>query len=262
MTRTTTWVALAATLVAPSLIPAHADAQATAKAPVEVPLQLRGGRMVVPVRSADGTDLTFLVSTGTAVTVLSESTARRVGDQVLSLGGVPLNMEQHQTLPDDRLTFDGVKADGMVGNNTLNNFDNLFDVPGGRLVLKPFGRAVEWPGMTLSAPVPLRILHGVVIALDVEVNGKPFPAMLELGATALLSNQAVLDDAGISGKAVTALKVGASTFRDVPIRLSDHPVIARFSPTGAGFVLLGAPLAWDCAISVSWIHQEMRTCVR
>jgi len=260
MMRTTTKVALATALLsATTALPAQA--QPRPAGPVEVSLEVRGGRMVVPVVAADGTKLTFLVSTGTAVTVLSQSTAGKVGRQALTLGGVPLNMEGSQTIPDASLTNDGFVADGMVGNNTLNNFDNLFDVPGGRLVLKPFGRSVEWPGMALSDPVPLRVLHGVVISLDVEVNGTPFPAMLELGATSLLVNQAVLDEAGVTGKTAGVLKVGSATFRDVPMSLSDHPVISRFSPTGAGFVLLGAPLVWDCAVSVSWVHQELRTCV-
>jgi len=240
---------------------AGVPAVAQTRGPVEVPLQLRSGRMVVPVRAADGTELTFLLTTGSAVTVLSESAARRVGDQALTLGGVPLNLDDRQTLPDGRLTFDGFSADGMVGNNTLNAFDELFDVPGGRLILKPFGRSVEWPGMKLSEPIRLRILHGVVISMDVEVDGRPYPAMLEMGAPSLLVNQAVLDEGGITGKTVAALELGPSTFHDVPIRLSDNPIIGRFSPNGAGFVLVGAPVVWDCAVSVSWVHQEMRTCV-
>lgn len=258
---TTTRMALATALLAATTV-APAEAQVNSKDAVEIPLEVRQGRMVVPVRAADGTDLTFLVSTGTAVTVLAQSVADRLGDQAMTLGGVTLNMEGRQTIPDDRLTFGDLVVDGMVGNNTLNNFDNLFDVPGGRLVLKPFGRSVMWPDMKLSDPVRLRILHGVVIGLDVEVNGKPYPAMLELGAQSLLVNQSVLDEGGITGRTAKELRLGSSTFRDVPIQLSDNPVIGRFSPSGAGFVLVGAPPVWDCAISVSWVHQELRTCVR
>ena len=227
----------------------------------EVPLQARGGRMVVPVRAADGTELRFLVTTGSAVTVLSESAAAKVGDQALTLGGLPVDMEGSQTIPDASLTVDGVAMDGLVSNNTLNDYDVLFDVPGRRLLLKPFGKKVEWPGMKLSDPVRLRVYHGVVLALDVEVDGKPYPAMLELGSPSLLVNQAVLDENGITdGKA--DLRLGGTLFPSLPIRVSDNPIIARFSPGGDGFVLVGAAPAADCAIAVSWVHREMRTCVR
>jgi hypothetical protein len=263
-------VLISASAVAPALGQAQGQVQGQlqgqvlgqtpSKAPVEVPLSLREGHMVVPVSAPDGTRLNFLVSTGTAVTVLSESAATRIGVGAPTLGGVTLDMEGHQTLPDARLTFGAFKADGMVGNNTLNQFDNLFDVPGGRLVLKPFGRAVEWPGMTLSDPIRLRILHGVVPTLDVEVNGTTFAAFLELGAQKLLVNQAVLDQARVAG-GTAALALGASAFHDVPIELSDNPIIARFTAPENGFVIVGAPLVWHCAVSVSWVHQELRTCV-
>ena len=250
----------AALLSAATALPAAAQMQATG--PVEVPLEVRGGRMVVPIQGADGTALTFLASTGAAVTVLSQSAASRIGDQEIFLGGLPLNLEDRATAPDAELTYDGFTVDGMVGNNTLNNFDLLFDIPGGRLVLKPFGRTVEWPGTALSEPIRLRVYHGVVIGLDVEVNGTGYPAMLELGAPSLLVNQSVLDESGVAGETADLLRLGPSTFSDVPIRLSDNPVIDRFSPNGAGFVIVGAPIVWDCAVSVSWVHREMRTCVR
>jgi hypothetical protein len=229
---------------------------------VEVPLEVRGGRMVVPAKAADGTELRFLVSTGSAVTVLSESGAAKVGEQPVTLGGAPVNMERRQTIPDAGLTVDGVVMDGLVSNNTLSDFDVLFDVPGGRLVLKPFGRAVEWPGVELADAVRLRVYHGVVLALDLEINGRPYPAMLELGATALLVNQAVLDETGITDGAAASLGLGSTSFPDVPIQLSDHPVIGRFSPNGDGFVIVGTPPALECPVAISWVHRELRTCAR
>jgi hypothetical protein len=237
-------------------------ARAQDGAAVEVPLSVRAGRLVVPVRAADGTELSFLVSTGSAVTVLSASGATRAGGGPLTLGGLPVDLEGHQTVDDATLRVDGVVMDGLVSNNTLNDFDVLFDVPGGRLLLKPFGRAVTWPGVTLSEPVRLRVYHGVVLALDVEVQGRTYPAMLDLGAPALLVNQAVLDEAGVTGGTVERFALGATEFRDLPVRVSDHPSIARFSPGGDGFVVVGAPPAMACAIAVSWVHRELRTCVR
>jgi hypothetical protein len=238
------------------------DARGQDGGAAEVPLEVRGGRMVVSARAADGAELRFLVSTGSAVTVLSKSGAGKIGDQGVTLGGAPVNMENRETVPDDQLTVDGIVMDGLVSNNTLNGFDVLFDAPGGRMVLKPFGRAVEWPGMELSEAIRLRVYHGVVLALDLEVNGRPYPAMLELGAPSLLVNQAVLDEAGVTDGAVATLGLGPTSFRDVPVELSDHPIIQRFSPRGDGFVIVGTPPALECPVAISWVHREMRTCVR
>lgn len=230
-------------------------------APVEIPLSVQAGRLVIPVQAADGTPLRFLVSLGSAVTVLSESGAAKVGEGVPTMGGLALNMEGSRTLPDASLTVDGVVMDGLVSSSTLNEFDILFDVPGGRMVLKPFGRQVSWPGVELSDPVTLRIYHGLVVALDVEVEGTPYPAMLELGAPALLVNEAVLSENHITdGRA--ALTLGSVTLAGVPIEKSDHPSIERFSPNGDGFVIVGAAAARDCAMALSWVHRELRTCVR
>jgi hypothetical protein len=256
----TTKVALTVAALSACILPAPA-LQAQGRTPVEVPLSTRDGRMVVPVNTADGAELTFLVSTGSAVTVLSETGHQRIGDQAVSLGGLPVNMQGRQTVSDADLTVNGVVMDGLVSSNTLNEFDVLFDVPGGRLVLKPFGRSVEWPGMTLSDPTRLRIYHGTVISLDVEINGTVYPAMLELGSAALLVNQAVLQENGIAGETAD-LRLASSDFLGVPVRLSDHPVIDRFSPNGDGFVLVGTPPALECVVAVSWVHRELRTCVR
>lgn len=249
-------------VVCAAILLGSAADRASAQSPVEIPLTTREGRMVIPVMAADGTELSFLVSTGSAVTVLSESGASRVGDQPLTMGGLPVNLENHQTVDDASLTVGGKVMDGLVSNNTLNEFNVLFDAPGGRLVLKPFGRAVEWPGVALSEPMRLRVYHGVVLGLDVTVQGRTYPAMLELGAPALLVNEAVLDETGITDGRAASLELGHTTFHDVPIQLSDHPVITRFSPNGDGFVMVGTPPVLECPIAISWVHSEIRTCAR
>lgn len=239
-----------------------AAAQAPAGAPVEVALRTHGGRLIVPVRSANGEDLEFIVSTGSTATVLTESAAKRVGDAGLTLGGLTVPMDGSQTVPDGSLTTAGTRFDGMIGGNMLSAYDVLFDAPGGRLVLKPVGRAVEWKGESLSEPVRLRVYHGVILGLDVELGGAPYPAMLDLGTPALLVNAAVVKAGGVAGGKAGTLRLGSVTFRDLPAAESDHPVIQRFSPNGDGFVLVGAPIALECAVSVSWVHRELRTCVR
>jgi hypothetical protein len=217
--------------------------------------------MVIPGAAGDGTELSFLVSTGSSVTVLTESGAARIGENGAVIGGIDVAMAGAVTLPDADLTVDGIVMDGLVGTNTLRDFDVLFDVPGGRLVLKPLGREVFWPGVALSEPVPLRVYHGVVLSLDVGVDGNPYPAMLELGAPALLVNEAVIAETGVTDGSA-ALTVGSVTFPSLPIELSDNPVLERFSPNGDGFVIVGTPLVHGCAVAVSWVHRELRTCVR
>lgn len=255
-----TWAVSAALMLALAVSPLRA--RVGVDDPVEVPLTVRDGRMVVPVRTPDGVELSFLVSTGSAVTVLSESGAARAAGRDLTLGGVPMDMEGARTVEDGQLAVDGTVMDGLVGVNTLNRFDVLFDAPGGRMVLQPVGAAVEWPASGLSEPVRLRVYHGVVLGLDVELNGVQYPAMLELGSPTLLVNQRVLDEARIDGDTVDRMRLGPATFHDVPVRLSDHPVIARFSPGGDGFVVVGTAPALECPVAISWVHREMRTCAR
>lgn len=248
-------------ILAAAGFPAAAMAQASET--IVVPLDLHGGRLVVPARTADGTELAFVVSTGSGVTVLSESTAALLGAQPeLSLGGTPVAMEGRRTLPDRDLVTDGRSMAGMIGSNTLNRFDVLVDVPGGRLALKPVGRSVSWEGVTLSEPVPLRVFHGVVLGLDVEVNGNGYPALLDLGTPTLVVNERVMKEAQIQGGQVKAFGVGGTILPGLPVRHEELDAFRMMSPNGEGVVLVGAPLAHDCAVSLSWVHRELRTCVR
>lgn len=254
--------AMAAAMLAVAILAGPLGAQARPAGPVEVPLRTHGGRFIVPVKAADGAELDFILSTGSAVTVLSQSTARRLGEgAALTLGGLPVPMDGAQTLPDASLRTAGRDFAGMIAPNMLNAFDILVDAPRGRLVLKPVGRAVSWEGVALSEPVRLRVYHGIVLGLDVEMNGRPYPAMLDLGTPGVLVNERVVSEAGVTGGRAT-LKLGARTFADVPTEVTDHPAIQRFSPGGDGFVLVGTAVSLDCAVSVSWVHREMRTCVR
>lgn len=247
----------ACALLAMTTLPIEGAAQTT-----EVPLAVRGDRMVVTAHAPDGKELSFLVSTGSAVTVLSESGAAKIGDAEVLLGDVPVSMQGMQTIPDASLTVDGVVMDGLVSNSTLNRFDVLFDAPGGRMMLHPAGpKPAEWPGVALAPASRIRVYHGVVLGVDVEVDGKAYPAMLELGAPALLVNAAVMEENGITD-GTADLALGGRLFEGLPIEISDNPVIGRFSPNGDGFVLVGTPPALDCAIAVSWIHREIRTCAR
>lgn len=254
----------AALAVATAWVPG--GAQTPDGAPVVVDLETVGGRLVVPVAGPGGERLRLALGTGTPVTVLSASAARRLGEaprlHLGGVGGVPVAAEGIRTVPDEDLASGSVALDGMIGSNTLNRYDVLIDAPGGRLVLRPAGSSAPWEGVDLSEPVRLRVYHGVVLGLDVVVGGREYPAILDLGSPTFLVNEAV-EAAGdvASGRAAT-VGLGGATFTDVPARVSDHPVIGRFSPSGDGFVIVGAPVALECAISLSWVRRELRTCVR
>lgn len=255
--------------------PAHETV--VAQETIEVPLTLTAGRLAVPVSAPNGRELTFFVSTGSTVTVLTESTARRVGEaRALDLAGVPVPLEGAQTLPDRRLSSDGVAFDGIVGVSTLNRFDVLFDVPSGRMLLREPGPSTDWPGTALSQPARVRVYHGVVIGLDVEIDGRGYAAMLDLGTSGLVvSGDVALDDdaappdgAALPDRSVldegstASLHIGTGEAVQAPVRVGDIPMLDRWDPNGSGFALVGAVVARDCALSVSWVHREIRRCVR
>lgn len=230
---------------------------------VEIPLRVQDGRLIVPVEAADGTVLDFALSTGNGQTVLTESVAARLEDHgELTLGGLPVPMEDMATTSDESLTADGGALAGMIGGNMLSRFDMLIDVPGERLVLRPVGRSVSWDGVTLSDPIRLRILHGFILSLDVELNGTQYPAMLDVGTAALVVNEPVKAHAQLADEDVATLTLGSTVLPDLPVKVRDLDMFRMWDPNGKGFVLVGAPVAYDCAISVSWVRQEVRTCVR
>jgi len=242
---------------------APAAAQMHGNGAVEVPLRVEQGRLLVPVQAPDGTVFEFILSTGTPPTVLSASTAAILGDDTaLTIGGLPLASEGIVTVPDEQLTVNGVVIAGMVGPDTFNDFDVLIDVPGERFVLKPFGRSVEWEGMTLSDPIRLQVYHGTVLALEVTLNGKPYQASLDLGTSTVVVNEPVRQAMHLQAEGVSALGLGSTTFADVSTHVLDLDIFGRWDPDGNGFVIVGAPIAYECAISISWVHREMRTCVQ
>ena len=61
---------------------------------------------------------------------------------------------------------------------------------------------------------------------------------------------------------MATLGIGYASLVDLPIRVLDLPIFGGWDPNDRGFVILGAPIAYDCAISLSWAHKEIRTCVR
>lgn len=275
-----TWAATAhGPIGAPSHWPAGPDprahgrdeASASVAAPVggpaeilaDVPLRAEGGRLVVTAAGPDGSELDFVVGTGSATTVLTASARDRLGtDADVRIGDVAIVMADARTVPDSDLTFSGSALTGIVGANTLSRYDLLIDVPGGRLVVKEVGSRVEWPGERLSEPVRLRVYHGVVLGLDVSVNGDEYMAALDLTNPVLLMNQALAERAGLGIDGAVTLGIGSLSLPAVAARISDHPMFERWDPNGNGFLYVGAEIAADCPLALSWVHRELRTCVR
>jgi hypothetical protein len=243
--------------------PVTAQAAAGSAAPVEVPLTFVDGRPTVPVVAADGTELRFVVSTGNGTTVLTESLAtRREAIAKLTLGGLVVPLDGMATVPDAGLRGDSGAIDGIIGANMLRDYDVLLDAPRDRLVLRPVGRSVSWPGVALSEPIPLRIFHGLVISLDVTLDDIDYPATLDTGTPFVLLNAAAGGQLGIGGAGRVTVSLGEAMIPDVPMRVEDHHILRRWAPDGSAFVLLGGAIARDCAVSISWVHREMRVCAR
>ena len=82
---------VAAMLIAAVSSPAAAQMQDGA--PVEVPLRVEAGRLVVPVMTADGTELDFAISLGNVQTVLTESTVARLSRRTVAIPTWPFSLQ-------------------------------------------------------------------------------------------------------------------------------------------------------------------------
>lgn len=253
-------VAGATALLGATARPAAAAVQAGI---TEVPLEVgAAGRLIVPVETADGRTLRFALHTAIPTAMVAASVA---GDDPAALGlhlaGTDVALTAVEAIPDEALVVDGQRVDGFVLTSALGDVDLLIDAPGGRFALKPIGRAVEWPGTTLSAPATLRVYHGVALRLEIEVEGRPYGATLDLATPRNVVNAGVVHDAGVRPDAPATVTFGGVD-RSLTFAVEQTPVLARWDPDAAGFVSFGAALATDCALSISYVHQELRTCVR
>jgi len=236
-------------------------AQATSE-PVEIPLRLEDGRMMVTAQAPDGTGYDFVLGLGE--TMVTEAGARRLGASVngLTLGGIPVNTEHLVTAPAAAIGLEGVDAVGVIGGHTLNQFDALFDVPNGRLVLKPVGRSVRWEGVPLTNAVSIQILHDILIRVDVDAGGTVMKGLLDLSHPKMEANEPVRPATSRDGTVLDSFRMGYSGWTDLPVEVSDAPIFRRWVAEGTGFVVIGAPILYECALAISWFHSEMRTCRR
>lgn len=255
------WSRLGSLVLLPALLGTAGDLKGQAAEGVEVPLRLQGGRLIVPVEAPDGEILDFMVTNGQGATLLSQSLVDRLGSSPsLTMGGVEVPTGESIVVADDRFREDGVSFHGIVGANTLNQFDVLFDVPGGRLVLKPVKGTVQWPGVALSDPLPIQVYHGVALAMNADVNGTSYRASLDFGRKSTVVNQGLAKAEDLGDGGVVHLRFAGTDRTDHPVDVRELDIFQRWSPDGSPFVLLGIPLVADCAVAISWAHQEIRTC--
>ncbi|NKB88734.1 MAG: hypothetical protein GKS06_10985 [Acidobacteria bacterium] len=228
---------------------------------LEVPLAMSMNHLAVPVMAADGTELQFMLSTGTPSTLISESAAAKGAIADLMMAGLPIGNDA-QVIPDANLEVDGHQFDGIVSASILSSYDVLLDVPKGRMMMRPLGPPAEWQGVELGEPVALRIFHGFVMATDLQLNGHDYMAQFEIGINKVIVNEPVTQTLGFEGETIGAVTVAGREFGGLPVSHMEIDVFERWDPDGNGFVLLGAPIARDCAIAISWIRAELQVCAQ
>jgi hypothetical protein len=225
---------------------------------VEVPLRVEDGRLIVTAVNTNGTEYDFVLGLG--LTLFTESGSARLGDDVdaLTLAGVPVQTEGSMTVPNAYLP--GSDAVGVLGGATLNGYDILIDAPNERLILKPIGRAVRWDGVSLSGPTPIRIFHDVLIRAEVDFGGKLVGGLIDLTKPGFDVNTPL--GSTISDGTVASFRMGYGSWSDQPAQVVESPVFGGWDPEGLGFAIIGASVAYDCALAISWYHAELRTCLR
>ena len=238
---------------------AAAYAQPTA---TEVPLSVAGGWLIVPVQTADGRSLRFALHTAIATSLIKASVA---GDDPAALGltlaGSSDPFVDMAVYDDDAFERDGTRIDGFLGLQLLGDVDVLIDAPNDRMLLKPIGRRVEWPGVDLAEPSRMRIYHGVALRTEIEVEGQPFSATINLAAAVNTATDGVAHKTGVAVGSPATVRIGSAN-HTMALEFGSTPILDRWDPDGAGFVAFGAALAVECAVSISYVHQELRTCVR
>lgn len=230
---------------------------------MEVPMRVEDDRILVPVDIGQGIEVDFILSTGNAVTVLNQAFVDNHGaDGEFWLGDVELNMDNYATVSNADLNPDGGMIVGIVGANTLNEFDLLVDPVNDRIVLQTVGRSVAWEGVALGDPIRLRVYHGIMLGLDVNLVGRSFGAMIDTGTGRVVGSPAVGDALGIpvGEQGSSTIEWASGDRTDVRVNVRDLPLFQRWDPEGKGFLILGSSLTYDCALSISWLHREMRRC--
>jgi hypothetical protein len=108
----------------------------------------------------------------------------------------------------------------------------------------------------------VQVLHDTLIRASVEFGGKVFDALLDLAGPTMVVSQAAAASAGVSDGAVD-FRMGYTAYPARRTRVLPLQVFQRWGDGGGkGFALVGSEIARDCLLAVSYVHQEIRTCVR
>jgi hypothetical protein len=244
-------------LAAALALPVGASAQAV----TEVPVRMEGGRLIVQVDDAAGRSYDFILGIGDAS--ISTSMAGHFADAELSLGGIAFTIADHARVPDDSFAHEGdARPVGVLGGAVLMNYDVLIDAPGGRMLIKPSGRSVRWPGESLSNAVSIQTLHGYLVRVNVQIGETVADGLLDLTAPHVQLSPPVGDAEGVTDGAVDSFRMGYSGWPSVPVKVGLTPTVSAWGGDQRAFAVVGAAAAIDCALAISWRHQEIRTCIR
>lgn len=225
--------------------------------PIELPLRIEDGRILVLAEHPHGGSYEFVLGLG--MNAITDVTAAELGRaaSALDLGGIRVDLEGAQTV--DASMLGG--ASGVIGGEALHRYDILIDVPGGRLLLKPAGRAVRWDGVSLSSPVSTQVFHDALMRIDTEVDGKLVGGLMDFVNPKLSVNEPLRGALDDDGETMGLFRMGYGSWSDVPARVIESPVFGAWDPDGNGFVIIGSSVAHDCVFAVSWTHTEVRTCL-
>ncbi len=188
--------------------------------------------------------------------------SRRMVVDNFQVGGIDLGKQSVMvTAPGLFHGFDP-PPDGIIGGDFLSHFDADIDLPRRRIGFyraaacrTPF--APPWPGATIYR-LPARITGGGQFLVTVTVDGVRLVALLDSGAEATAINRRAMAKLGLTparlagdpkreeigidmGRRAASLhhfatfKVGAETYRDPTIWVSDMPLLAADMLLGADF---------------------------
>jgi hypothetical protein len=121
---------------------------------------------------------------------------------------------------------------------------------------------VRWDGVELTNPARIALFHDVLARVDVAIGGAQYGGLIDLAAPYLEVNEPLRSAGGVSEGVAGTFRMGYSGWSSLPAEVTESPLFQGWDPDGKGFVIIGAPVAYDCAIAISWLHAEFRTCVR
>ncbi|MGC8524839.1 MAG: aspartyl protease family protein [Acidibrevibacterium sp.] len=187
---------------------------------------------------------------------------RRLIVDTFEVGGIDLGKQAIMTTERGLFRDFDPPPDGIIGGDFLSQFDVDIDLPEKRVGLyrahacrAPF--APPWPGFTLYR-VPARLTDGGQFLIDVAVDGVPLVAMLDSGAEETAINARAMNKLGLTADTLAhdpvreergidmnrrlshrhhfaKLKIGAETYRDPAIWVSDMPLLSADMLLGADF---------------------------